>query len=104
MTATATGLTTAQVQSLIQGTLAQHRAALQRVQALYAWTSGLQVADMATAAGLSTADATTYLSAVADANAEANYHYSGAPGGAYPAPTSDYVYGATQAQVIGPQV
>lgn len=103
MTATATGLSAPQVQNYIQTRLAAHRAALNDIQDLYRWTSGLQVADMATAAGLSTDDASTYLSAVADANAEASMHYTGQPGGSYPAPASNYVYAATQAQVIGPQ-
>lgn len=101
--ATATGLSAPQVQNYIQSALAQHRAALRQIQNVYAWTSGLTQADMETAAGLSAADASTYLSAMADANAEANIHFTGAPGGSYPAPASDYVYAATQAQVIGPQ-
>jgi len=110
MTATATGLTPAQVQSMIQGALADHRAALRRLQNLYAWTSGLALADMETAAGLSAADASTYLSAVADGNAEANAHFTGQPNpivngvptGGYPVAPSNYIYAATQAQVIGP--
>jgi hypothetical protein len=103
MTATTTGLSPAQVVSLIQTKLIAHRNALNDLQDLYRWTSGLAVADMETAAGLSAADASTYLSAVADGNAEANTHYNGTPGGAYPAPSSDYIYANTQAQVVGPQ-
>jgi len=58
---------------------------------------------METAAGLSAADALTYLSAVADAAAVASIYSTGQPPGTYPQPASDYVYGATSAQVIGPQ-
>lgn len=101
--ATTTGLTPAQVQSLIQNAMAAHRNALRTLQDLYGWSSGLAVADMETAAGVSEADATTYLSAIADGNAEANTHFTGTPGGSYPAPSSDYIYAATQNQVIGPQ-
>jgi hypothetical protein len=101
--ATATGLSPSQVVSLIQQGLIMHRKALETMQDLYRWTSTLNVADMATATGLSTADATTYLSAVADANAEAQIHFTGLPPQSYPQPASDYVYATTQVQVIGPQ-
>lgn len=101
--ATTTGLSPAQVQAQIIAALAAHRNALNVLQNLYRWSSGITATDMATAAGLSPDDAQTYMSAIADANAEANTHYTGQPGGAYPAPVSDYPYAATQSQVIGPQ-
>lgn len=101
--AVATGLTQGQVVSIIQQALVAHRAALENLQNIYRWTSGLSVPDMVTATGLSTADATVYLSAIADANAEAQIHFTGLPPGTYPQPASDYVYAATQAQVTGPQ-
>jgi hypothetical protein len=101
--ATTTGLSPAQVQALIIQALVNHRNALNQLQNLYKWSSGLQVSDMETAAGVSQADATTYLSALADGNAEAVTHFTGLPPGSYPQPASTYVYGATQAQVIGPQ-
>jgi hypothetical protein len=94
MTATTTGLTTSQVQSLIQQTLIQHRNALNNIISLYAWTSGLATADMQAAAGLS---------AVADAHAEAILHSTGLPPDTYPQPASSYPYAASQSQVIGPQ-
>ena len=101
--AVATGLSQAQVVSLIQQALISHRTSLETVQNIFRWTSGLSVSDMVTATGLSTADATVYLSAIADANAEAQIHFTGLPPGTYPQPASDYVYAATQAQVTGPQ-
>lgn len=103
MTATTTGLSPAQVQSLIQSKLLAHRNALNDLADLYRWSSGLTQADMETAAGVSAADALTYLSAISDGNAEASTHFTGLPPGTYPQPSSAYVYGATQAQVIGPQ-
>jgi hypothetical protein len=103
MTAVNNGLTPAQTQSLILSMLQQHRNALTLAQNIYKWSSGLAVADFATATGLSTSDAQVYMSAIADANAEANTHYTGTPGGSYPAPSSDYIYAATQAEVLGPQ-
>jgi hypothetical protein len=107
MTATAINLNAAQVQSLVIQRLTALRAAYDGIQDLYRWTSGLAVADMVTFTGLSTADATTYLSAISDAYAESLIHLTGQPnppaGGSYPVAPSSYVYGATQAQVIGPQ-
>ena len=101
--AVSTGLSPAQVQSLIQSALIGHRAALNRITDLYRWTSGLTLSDMETAAGLSAADAAVYLSAVADANAEVQIHLTGFPPGTYPQPATGYPYSASQAQVIGPQ-
>jgi len=101
--ATTTGLSTSQVQSLIQQKLLTLRNALSDITELHTWTSGLAQADMETAAGLSAADALTYLSAVADAAAVASIYSTGQPPGTYPQPASEYVYGATSAQVIGPQ-
>ena len=101
--ATTTGLSPAQVQSLIQTALLNHERALVALQQIYRWSSGLTQSDMETAAGVNAADALTYLSALADANAEASIHFTGAPPGTYPQPASDYVYAATQNQVTGPQ-
>jgi hypothetical protein len=101
--ATTTGLSTAQVQSLIQQKLIALRDALADITELHTWTSGLATSDMETAAGLSAADAQTYLSACADAAAVAGIYSTGLPPGSYPQPASAYVYAATSAQVIGPQ-
>lgn len=101
--ATTTGLSPAQVQNLIQTALLNHERSLVVLQQIYRWSSGITQSDMETAAGVSAADALTYLSALADANAEASTHFTGQPGGAYPAPASSYVYAATQNQVTGPQ-
>ena len=103
MTAVTTGLQPAQVQALIISKLLAHRNALVDVQNLFKWASGLAVADLATAAGLSTADAQPYLAAMADANAEAQTHFTGLPPNTYPQPGSAYIYAASQAQVTGPQ-
>lgn len=101
--AVTTGLSQAQVQALIIAKLLAHRNALDAIMDLYRWTSGLAASDLATAAGLSTADANAYLAAVADANAEASLHFNGLPPGTYPQPPVSYPYGASQAQVTGPQ-
>jgi hypothetical protein len=103
MTAVNNGLSPAQVQGLILSALQQHRNALTLLQNIYHWSSGLVTADFATATGLSTADAEAYQAAIADGNAEANIHYTGTPGGEYPAPASDYIYASSQAEVLGPQ-
>lgn len=92
MTAVTTGLSTAQVQMRIISVLLAHRQALNDVQNLYKWSSGLAVADMAAAAGLSTADAQAYMTAIADANAEASIHNTGQPPNTYPQAASSYPY------------
>jgi hypothetical protein len=103
MTATSTGLSPAQIVSLIQAALVAHRDSLFNIAELYQWTSGLAVADMEAAGDLSAADAATYLSAVADAYAEYQNHLTGVPPSTYPQPTGQpYPYGASQARVIGP--
>jgi hypothetical protein len=103
MTAVATNLTPSQVQMLIVSRLTALRDALDNLQDLYRWTSGLAVSDMETAAGVSANDAPIWLAACADANAEAQMHNTGLPPNTYPQPASAYVYGASQAQIIGPQ-
>jgi hypothetical protein len=103
MTAVNNGLSPAQTQGLILSALQQHRNSLILLANIYKWSSGLATADFASATGLSTADAQVYMSAIADGNAEANTHNTGQPGGSYPAPPSNYVYAATQSEVLGPQ-
>ena len=98
----ATGLTQAQTLASIQGKLINLRNALSEVSELYGWTSGLAQADMEAAAGLSAGDASTALSAVADANALAQVYATGQPPGTYPQASSAYPYAASQRQVIGP--
>lgn len=101
--ATATGISQAQVVSIIQQRLLALRAALNAIEDLYRWTSGLSQEDMEAATGLSATDASTYLAAVADANAEAQIHYTGQATTGYPQVTGPYPFVNTQAQVIGPQ-
>jgi len=78
------------------------RNALDAVQDLYGWSSGISLADLE-AIGFSAADASSLLSAVADAHALAEIYSTGLPPGTYPQPASAYVYAASQRQVIGPQ-
>lgn len=61
--ATTTGLSPAQVQNLIQTALLNHERSLVVLQQIYRWSSGITQSDMETAAGVSAADALTYLSA-----------------------------------------
>lgn len=98
-----TGLSTQQVSSLIQSKLAALRKALSDVEDLHAWSSGITATDMSAAAGLSTADASTAMAAIADAAALKELYDTGLPPGTYPQPSSAYPYGASQRQVIGPQ-
>ena len=97
-----TGLTQAQMLATIQGKLISLRNALEGVQALYGWSSGLSAADLE-GIGFSPADAGALLSAMADANALAQIYAAGQPPSTYPQAASAYVYAASQRQVIGPQ-
>lgn len=97
-----TGLSQAQVLANIQSKLIALRAALEAVQDLESWASGVSAADLVSL-GFSTADANTLLSAMADANAVAQVYSTGQPPSTYPQASSAYVYAASQRQVIGPQ-
>jgi hypothetical protein len=101
--AISTQMTPAQVATNIQQRLLALRAALEGVEDLYGWTSGLTAADLAAASGYSEDDAPAVLSAVADANALAQIANTGLPPSTYPQPSTAYVYAASQRQVIGPQ-
>ena len=101
--ATATGLSGPQIIALIQQAFINHRNSLLTLQNLYAWSSGLTAAEMASATGLSVTDAGTYQAAIADGNAESLTHFTGFPPVSYPQPASGYVYNASQSRVIGPQ-
>lgn len=92
------------VAAIIQNTqmkLKALRAAYDEILELYAWSSGVSVADL-TAIGFTSADAATLLSAIADAHAEYMIRTTGQPPGTYPQAASAYVYAASQTQVIGP--
>jgi hypothetical protein len=68
----------------------------------YKSTSGIAAADLVTL-GFTSADASAILSAVADANAMNDYWTQGHPvSGNYPQPASNYVFGTSAAQVLGP--
>lgn len=81
--------------------LKAHRQALNTLNDLYQWASGVSAADLE-AVGFTSADANTLLSAINDAHAEYLIHTTGQPPGTYPQAASAYVYGASQNQVIGP--
>lgn len=98
-----TGLTQAQVLASIQAKLLNLRNALEDVQDLYGWSSGISASDLETGLQFSAADAAAILSAISDANAVAQIYETGLPPGTYPQPASAYVYAASQRQVIGPQ-
>lgn len=95
-------LTVASIVNSVQQRLLAHRAALDALNELYSWSSGVALADLQ-AIGFSAADAGTLIAAIADAHAEYLLHTTGLPPGTYPQPASAYVYAASQTQVIGPQ-
>lgn len=86
----------------VQRKLIVLRDALDDVQQLAGWASGVSGSDLQ-AIGFSASDATTLLSAIADANALAQIYETGLPPNTYPQPASAYVYAGSQRQVIGPQ-
>lgn len=85
----------------IQQVLANHRAALEAVNKVYGWSSGISAEDL-TAIGIAADDAPKILSAIADAHAEYLLHTTGLPPQSYPQPPSGYVYAASQNAVLGP--
>jgi len=95
-------MTQAQLLMGIQATLGNIRNAMSDAAKLYAWSSGVAQADLE-GLGFSAADATAVLTACNDANALAQYYFTGAPPAGYPQPASEYRYGASQVAVIGPQ-
>lgn len=103
MTAIETGISQAQCLSNILVKLIALRNALRDTKDLYAWSSAIAPADMATATGYTTADATALQTAIADAHALALYYDTGIPPGTYPQPASGYAYGASQRLVINSQ-
>lgn len=97
-----TGLSKAQILSSIQGKLNNLRAALNDVDDLHTWSSGISAADLI-AVGFSSGDANALLSAMADANAMTQIYRTGQPPSVgYPQASSAYIYEASQSQVIGP--
>jgi hypothetical protein len=99
----ASNLTAAGILSQVARALINHRQALEVLNDLYAWSSGLSAADLTAAPiSMSAADANALLSALADAHAEYVLHNTGQPPAAYPQAASSYMYAASQNQVIGP--
>ena len=96
------GSTAASIITVTRQKLLALRTALEGVADLYIWSSGLSAADLE-AVGFSAGDAATLQSALADADAIAQIYQTGLPPSTYPQPSSAYVYGASQRQVIGAQ-
>lgn len=97
-----TGQTQQYVLASVQSKLTALRSALDAVAQEYKWSSGVAASDLVTL-GFTEADASAILSAVADANALSDYWNVGHPTqGSYPQPQSDYVFGQSAANVIGP--
>ncbi len=99
----AENMTPAQLIQLVSQALVNHRQALNVLNELYKWTSGLSVADLTGAPiGMSATNANAILAAVADAHAEYLIHNTGQAPSTYPQVTGPYPYGASQTAVIGP--
>jgi hypothetical protein len=96
-----TGQSKAQVLANVQTKLSQLRAALQDIDDVYSWSSGVSEADLV-GLGFTPADADALLSAIQDAHAEHLIHTTGLPPATYPQPASAYIYAASQNAVIGP--
>jgi len=84
----------------VQAVLKAHRAALNAINDMWAWSSGVTAADLQ-AAPLNMTQA--LLSAIADAHAEYLIHTTGLPPATYPQPPQAYVYANSQTAEIGPQ-
>jgi hypothetical protein len=95
------GITQDQVAQDAQAKFIALRAALNDLEDLYGWASGVAAADLE-ALGFSSADAGTLLAAINDANAFAQIYSAGLPPGSYPQPASAYAYAGTMRQVMGP--
>ncbi len=101
-------VTTDQVLNTARSLLAAHRRSLLDVQQYALWTAGISAADLqaiatGTGAPMSSADAGIILAAMADANAEAQIHFTGQAPGTYPQVTgTPYIYAASQVRLIGP--
>lgn len=99
----ATNLTAAQIMQQVISALRNHRQALEVINDLFAWSSGISAADLTAAPiNMPASDANAILGAIADAHAEVLIHTTGQPPGSYPQAASAYIYAASQNQVIGP--
>ncbi len=97
-------MSAAQVMARVAQALVNHRQALEVLNDMYAWSSGIPAADLeAPPLSMPAADAQALLTALADAHAEYQIHVTGLPPGTYPQPASAYTYGASQTALIGPQ-
>lgn len=97
----AAGMSATQIIAIVQEALAAHRAALERLNEIYAWTSSISAADLEAApVSMPAADANAILAAVADAHGEYLIHTAGSDPNHPINPA--YVYAASQTAVLGP--
>lgn len=96
------GITSDQVLMNAQARLIALRKALEDCADLNSWLSGQSLTDL-TGIGFSSADAQAVQSALADANALAEFYNTGLPPSTYPQPPSAYIYGSSQRAIVGPQ-
>lgn len=94
-------LSASQIIAIVQEALGAHRAALQRLNEIYAWTSSISAADLEAApVSMPAADANALLAAVADAHGEYLIHTAGSdPNHPINPP---YAYAASQTALLGP--
>jgi len=94
------GVNSTTIGAVVTAKLVALRAALEAVNDLQGWASGVSPADLE-GIGFSAGDASTLLSAIADAGALYSIYSAGQPPGTYPQAASAYIYAASQRQVTG---
>ena len=96
------GLTQQGMTAQVQAKMTALREALNDAMDLHNWLAAFAAADLVTAFGYSTADASAILSAVADASALCQVYLSGQAPSSYPQVTGPYVYATSIRAIIGP--
>jgi hypothetical protein len=94
------GINSTTLGSVVTSKLVALRNALETVNDLQGWASGVAQSDLE-AIGFSATDAATLLSAIADGAALYSIYTTGQPPATYPQAASAYVYAASQRQVMG---
>jgi hypothetical protein len=94
------GVNSTTIGSVVTAKLVALRTALEAVNDLQGWASGVAVTDLE-GIGFSDTDASALLSAIADAGALYSIYATGQPPDTYPQAASAYVYAASQRQVMG---
>jgi hypothetical protein len=96
------GMTQTQILASVQGKLNNLANALEDINKLYRWASGLSAADLQAAPlSFSNPDAVAILTAINDAHAEFVIHTTGQAPGSYPQVTNPYNFGASQSALLG---